>query len=249
MELAKGLDVRDWLCLAMGQWHLGQKDRARRILRQAMQWIPVGIEDRTEYLAEFRQEAVALIGKPDTTPTVLLSRPPADPAAYTLILEIEPKSRWAYAYRGIACAYLRQWDQAAADFARVTETPSAYYIWWQSLAAARLAAGDTPGYCRARTEILRRFGDTKVPRVAGFLCSHCATLPAEPAEVDAFLRLAEISVSATPDNPRIRGAMNYRAGKFEAAVADLNQSARVFPSTGLGLAVPGHGPSPARARR
>jgi tetratricopeptide (TPR) repeat protein len=227
MTLTAGHDVRDWLCLAMCQWQLGQKDRARRILRQAMQWIPGGGEDRTEYLAEFRQEAVALIGKPDTTPTVLLTRAPSDPSAYTLVLEIEPKTAWAYAYRGVACGYLKQWDQATADFTRATEIRPDYYVWWYALAAARLGAGDTPGYCRARTEIMRRFGGTKAPGVAGYLCYHCAVVPVEPNEADALLRLAEIAVSVTPVNPRIRGAVNYRAGKYEAAVADLSQSAPV----------------------
>jgi tetratricopeptide (TPR) repeat protein len=212
----------------MCQWQLGQKDRARQLLHRAARWVPVR-EDHREYLAEFREEAAALIGRPEAAPTVLLTWPLIDPTAFTLVLEIEPKSGWAYARRGVACADLKQWDQAAADFTRATEARPDNHFWWHATAAARLGAGDTQGYCRARTEILRRFRDTKAPQVAGLLCYISAVVPTEPDEAAAFLRLAEIAFGPAPGNTRIRGAMNYRAGKYEAAIADLNQSALAFP--------------------
>jgi tetratricopeptide (TPR) repeat protein len=228
MGLTAAGDVRDWLVLAMCQWQLGQKDRARQLLHRAVRWVPVR-EARREYLAEFREEAVALIGRPEAAPTVLLAWPLTDPTAFTLVLEIEPKTGWAYALRGVACACLKQWDQAAADFSRAIPARPDYHHWWYALAVARLGAGDMPEYCRARAEILRRFRDTKAPEVAGHLCSIVAVLPAEPDQVDAFLRMAEFAVGATPGYPRVRGVMNYRAGKYEAAIADLNQSAHVSP--------------------
>jgi serine/threonine protein kinase/tetratricopeptide (TPR) repeat protein len=228
MRLTEAGDVRDWLVLAMCQWQLGQKDRARQLLHRAVRWVPVR-EDQREYLAEFRGEAVGLIGRPEAVPTALLAGPPTDPTTYTLVLEIEPKAGWAYAMRGLDCARLKQWDQAAADYIRATEDRPDNHWWWYGGAVARLGAGDTPGYLRARTEMLRRFRDTKAPSVAGTLCYISAVVPAEPEEAVAFLRLAEFAVGATPGNPRVRGAMNYRAGKYGAAVADLNQSALVFP--------------------
>jgi tetratricopeptide (TPR) repeat protein len=226
MARTEAQDVRDWLILAMCQWQLGQKDRARQLLHRAARWIPVR-EDRREYLAEFREEAAALIGQTEAPPTVLLTWPLIDPTAFTLVLEIEPKTGWAYALRGVACACLKQWDQCAADHVRATEIRPDNYNWWSGLAVARLGTGDTPGYLRARSEILRRFRDYKVHARVDNLCYVCAVLPAEPDQADAFLRMAEFAVSATPDNPRTRGVMNYRAGKYEAAIADLNQSARV----------------------
>jgi predicted Zn-dependent protease len=111
---------------------------------------------------------------------------------------------------------------------RALEVQPDNYNWWYGLAVARLGTGDTPGYHRARSEILRRFRDYKDAHRVNNLCYICAVLPAEPDDAKAFLRMAEFAVGSTPDNPRIRGVMNYRAGKYEAAIADLNQSARVL---------------------
>jgi serine/threonine protein kinase/tetratricopeptide (TPR) repeat protein len=231
MELTNALDVRDWLVLAMCQWQLGQKARARQLLNRAARWVPVD-EGRKEYLAEFREEAVALIGTPEAGPTVLLTWPLTDPTPFTLVLESEPNTGWAYALRGVACASLKQWDQAAADFARATQARPNNHFWWYALAIARLGTGDTPGYRGARSEILKRFGNTKDPQVAGHLCYVSAIVAAEPGEADAFLRMAEFAARAAPGYPRVRGAMNYRGGKYEASIADLNQSARVAPPRG-----------------
>ena len=43
-----------------------------------------------------------------------------------------------------------------------------------------------------------------------------------------ILRMAERAVAGSSD-PRIRGAANYRAGCYKAAIDDLEQAARVFP--------------------
>jgi hypothetical protein len=85
------------------------------------------------------------------------------------------------------------------------------------------------GYRSVRSETLRRFRETKVPWQATHLCYISAVEAATPEEAEAFLKLAEFGVSATPSNPRVRGAMNYRAGRCEAAIHDLNLSAPVFP--------------------
>jgi hypothetical protein len=41
--------------------------------------------------------------------------------------------------------------------------------------------------------------------------------------------MAEFSVSQSKKGPRLRGAMNFRTGNYEAAIADFNQSMTVFP--------------------
>ena len=51
--------------------------------------------------------------------------------------------------------------------------------------------------------------------MAGHLCYICAVVPAGPDEADAFLRMAEFAAGATPRYPRVRGVMNYRAGKYD----------------------------------
>ena len=40
--------------------------------------------------------------------------------------------------------------------------------------------------------------------------------------------MGKFAISPDPSNLRIRGAANYRAGKYASAIADLNESAKVF---------------------
>jgi Flp pilus assembly protein TadD len=56
-----------------------------------------------------------------------------------------------------------------------------------------------------------------------------AALPATPEEAETLLHMAEFAVRRWPKNPRLRGAMNFRTGNYEAAIADFNQSMTVFP--------------------
>src|SRR5262249_29179278 len=152
--------ARDWLVLAMCQYRLGHQERARSLLAYALPR-GTGRADDTEGLAEFREEALALIGPSGAPATAPVPGAPEGPAALTLVLEIDRKAGWAYAMRGVACARLKQWDQAAADHARALEARPDNHRWWHDQAAARLGAGDRLGYCRVRTEFLKRFRDTK----------------------------------------------------------------------------------------
>jgi tetratricopeptide (TPR) repeat protein len=91
-----------------------------------------------------------------------------------------------------------------------------------------LGANDPEGYRKVRTDILKRFRDTNVPWTASHLSYICVVMPSPEEETQTMLRLANFAIGATPSNPRIRGAVNYRAGNYEAAIADLNRSSLVF---------------------
>jgi serine/threonine protein kinase/Tfp pilus assembly protein PilF len=228
MELTDAGDVRNWLVLAMCQWRLGQQHRARPLLVHALRRISGGAE-APEYVAELCAEAKALIGQGEASPTDFLAESHDDPSVYTLLLEVEPGAPWVYRLRSEAYTRLKQWDRVAADIARRIEADPTKHNLWYGVAAARLGAGDVAGYRAVRTAILARFRDTRDSSVATHLCYVCAAVPAEPDEAEALLRFAEFAVIGTPFNPRIRGAMNYRAGKYEAAIADLDRSASIFP--------------------
>src|SRR5262249_23735288 len=77
-------------------------------------------------------------------------------------------------------------------------------------------------------DIMQR-GDVNAQAIASHLAYACVVAPANPDEAAAILRMAEFGIGATPSNPRLRGAANYRAGNYEATIADLNQSAKAFP--------------------
>ncbi|HWE38890.1 MAG TPA: tetratricopeptide repeat protein [Isosphaeraceae bacterium] len=221
-------DAGDLYVLAMCQWRLGHRDRARRLLGHALRWGSPR-PDRNEYLDGFRAEAEGLIVAPAPAPAATAARAHDDPSAYTLLLEIEPGAGWIYALRGVACARLKQWDQSAADLARAADSAPRDPHNWYGLAAARLGAGDLDGYRRVRSEIILRFGDTQAAWIASHLCYIGAVGPAEPDEAAALFRMAEFAVAAAPGNPRIRGAIHYRAGRYAAALDDLERSAAVFP--------------------
>jgi serine/threonine protein kinase/tetratricopeptide (TPR) repeat protein len=227
IQLTNAGEVRDWFLLAMCQWHLDQKHRARQLLVHAVRRIPS--TDQPEYLAELHDEAKALIGLPESSPIGLPVEADDDSAAYTLLLEIEPGAQWLYRLRVDACIALKKWRQVAADAVLRTKAEPGNPHLWYCEAAARLGMGDVPRYRSVRTGLLAQFEDTKEPWVASHLCTVCAAVPAEPKEAEAMLRLAELGVKGSSGSLRVRGAINYRAGKYEAAVADFERSAPIVP--------------------
>ena len=77
--------------------------------------------------------------------------------------------------------------------------------------------------------ILTRFAKMQLPATASHLLYVSVVLSARADEAETMIRMGNFSISLNPSNPRIRGAANYRAGKYAAAIADLNESAKVFP--------------------
>jgi serine/threonine protein kinase/tetratricopeptide (TPR) repeat protein len=228
MKLLNAKILSDWFILAMAQWQLGEKSRAKQLLSHAERRLSTLSLQKTP-LMEFRNEARALFGMPGTVVTPADETAPDDPSAYTLLLEIAPGTPWVYGLRASACLQLKQWDQAAADLARVTDKEPRNAECWYGQAICRLAAGDLSGYRKARAGILANFRNDKNAVRVRHVTYASAVAPATPEEAEALLAMANVAVAATPTNPRVRGAVNFRAGRFEAAIADLEQSARVYP--------------------
>jgi serine/threonine protein kinase/tetratricopeptide (TPR) repeat protein len=228
MELSRAADVSDWFVLAMAQWRLEQKTRARRLCAHASRRMR-GAAKANDQLLRFQSEAVALIGPNEASQAEPVAESSEDPSMYTLLLETDPDASWAYRQRGNVCASLKEWDQAAADFTRATaRKPDNPAIWYES-AAARLGAGDESGYRRVRAEMLQRFARTKHPQTANTVLYIAVALPAATGEVETMLPLGDLTLAAAPGMPRLRGAVRYRAGQFDAAIRDLNESSKVFP--------------------
>ena len=89
------------------------------------------------------------------------------------------------------------------------------------------ASWKTIGVCGLKSS--GHFGDTKTAWIASHLCYIGALLPVEPDEAAALSRMADFAVRATPGNPRIRGAIHYRVGRYRAAIDDLDRSAAAIP--------------------
>ncbi len=212
MQLREARSSDDWLLLAMVQWRLDQKSRAKQLFTHAVARIEAESNNDRE-LMQLRQEAAALIGLAQKSTTPPVTAPFADTSAYTILIEIEPEALWVYGLRGEACGKLKQWDQAAADFARACESPSANIRVWYGQAAARLAVNDLEGYRRVRSEILSRFARTQLPGATHHLLYVSVVLPAPADEAQTMIQMGNFAVSQSPGNPRVRGAANYRAGQ------------------------------------
>jgi tetratricopeptide (TPR) repeat protein len=224
MELSRGATFFDWYTLALCQWRLNRRELARQLLIYAYRRTPPDANQDPSYL-EIRNEAAALIGERESTGP----RSPDDPSAYTLLLELEPEAAWIYQLRATACIQLKQWDQAAADLARVTDVRPKDHRAWYEQAAARLGAGDLEGYRKARRRMIALFREGSNDSVVGQVCYVSAAVPGEPEEAAILLRMAEHDGTGGPRSPRLRGAINFRAGNYEAAIACFNQAAPTFP--------------------
>jgi serine/threonine protein kinase/tetratricopeptide (TPR) repeat protein len=221
-------ELVDWFVLAITQWRLGEKSRAEQILKYAERRLSKS-SNRDPDLLALREEARALVSTRGQAVTSADRDTPDELSAYTLLLSIAPGNPWFYAHRGVACIPLKQWDQAAADFARATEVKPTNHDWWYSQAACRLPTADLAGYRKARAGIIANFRHFDKPEIVRHVCYISAVVPSTPDEAQALLEMAKFATAATPNNPRVRGAIYYRVGRYDAAIADLEQSALVYP--------------------
>ena len=75
MELRQGGSSADWFFLAMAQWQLNEKDKARAWYDQAITWMDKHNSQDKE-LKRFRAEAAALLGIEDAPPPPKKEPPP-----------------------------------------------------------------------------------------------------------------------------------------------------------------------------
>jgi hypothetical protein len=85
------------------------------------------------------------------------------------------------------------------------------------------------GYREARAGIIANFRNGRDPGIVAHLLHVSAAKPTTPEEAQALLEMANFTVTAHQMNLRVRGALNYRAGRYEAAIADIDQAALVVP--------------------
>jgi WD40 repeat protein/serine/threonine protein kinase len=141
------------------------------------------------------------------------------------LVEAQPEVEALRFRRGIAHAFLGH-RQAAADFdLRRIEGLRDFNPWYQT-ALVHQAVGDRGGYRSSCAGMLRLFGtENETPAEARDLTAWaCALGPDAAGDLTPALALAQRTRDEKPENPsamQTLGALLYRAGRFEEAVAQL----------------------------
>jgi serine/threonine-protein kinase len=137
--------------------------------------------------------------------------------------------------QGRARAARRDWTSAAESYARaLTRGPTEAGHYWFEYAALLLLSGDRLGYARACAHMVERCGKEPGPR-AYHVARACTLAPNAVTELSLPGRLAETELQRFARefwSLTEQGALAYRAGRFQEAVAYFDQSLRADPAPG-----------------
>jgi serine/threonine protein kinase len=134
--------------------------------------------------------------------------------------------------RGDVLAALRQWPEAAALYGqRLAQGPPEDFEFHRRLAILLLAAGDRAGYRRVVAEMVRQFGNTRVPAVAAIVAETCALGNEPVASEDRLRKMAGLALERPePERSWIwslccDALLNCRLGQPDLAIATLTKPA------------------------
>jgi serine/threonine protein kinase/Flp pilus assembly protein TadD len=230
--------IDNWLVLSMAHLRRGQIEEAGKWLYKATQYIgensPIR---RPEYLGPFarlhshdwlegrvlHREAKRLFDEVVSEYRKAVESNPADAAAY-----------WRLAN---TLQHRRDCDAlTAGTLLRAAELRPDDVGFWYLAAQAHLSAGDAEGFRRVCARMLKLFGQTGDPNIAGRLLY--AFLPVKDAldDMAALVALGELAGTQS-GNARVLGGALYRAGSYEAAIPRLEEGqARAWDHLFLAMA-------------
>jgi eukaryotic-like serine/threonine-protein kinase len=150
---------------------------------------------------------------------------------YTRVIELGQNTWQAWNHRGVAHLHLGRWKEAADDFQKVLAFPdaSSSSTVLARLIRARVGQGDAAGYRRACTELLtgKQFANVgKAGPLLNTQAQMCVLAGDALADPEQVVQLAERALAAEKSaaGRNTLGAALYRAGKWEQAVATLDQN-------------------------
>jgi WD40 repeat protein/tetratricopeptide (TPR) repeat protein len=151
-------------------------------------------------------------------------------ADYTEALKLQDSGAATWRLRGAARAELGEWDQAVADFKEAVERAPTGTRELSSLAVAHLGRGDLAAYRRACVSMSERLGPTDRPGNWNSLSWVCSLAAGDTVEPDRLVRLMDRAVKAEPNTYAFlntRGAVLYRAGRFQDAIDQLQEAVKL----------------------
>jgi serine/threonine-protein kinase len=230
----------------------GEQERVG-LRRQALDWLQADLELRTQLLKDDKATDLrslrgwSLSGW-QTHPALASVR---DGAALTKLPDAE-REQWQRLWAHVAAllaaadpleqgpvhAERREWDKAARCYKRVLErsTMDGGHFWFE-YAAVLLLSGDRTGYEKACARMVERYGKSSVLR-AYHVARACTLASDAVADTSQPGRLAETELKAAGGqfwSLTEQGALHYRAGQFQEAVALFEQSLRASAKPGHAL--------------
>jgi tetratricopeptide (TPR) repeat protein len=151
---------------------------------------------------------------------------------YDAALKLSPQDRQirleAHRNRGYSYTGLRQWGEAAGEFARACELrPDDSYL-WRFRAVAHLAAGDVAAYRQACMAMVERFGKTEDRVAAGNVLLVCVLRGDTHPGMARLLPLTRVAGPIWHWGSWVRGAALYRAGKYGDSVRCFETEAKMY---------------------
>jgi serine/threonine protein kinase/tetratricopeptide (TPR) repeat protein len=138
-------------------------------------------------------------------------------------VRVEAHRNWGY-----RCTGLRQWREAAAEFAKASELqPEDSYL-WRYRAVAHFAAGDAEAYRQTCAAMLERFEKTEDRTAAGNVLLACVLRQDALPRMDRLLSLTRVADPIWHWGTWARGAALYRAGQYDQSVRCFEIEAKTF---------------------
>ncbi len=247
-ELADDLEARDRYHAACAAARAAAAEarldgpRCAGLRRQALAWLQADLALRARL-----PQGSKSVGRP---PTYWQTEPAlanvSDPAALARLPDDE-RQQWGRFWADVAerladpleqsrsHAAARQWDKAAAGYARsLTRGQTDDGHFWFEYTALLLLSGDRPGYVRACAHMIERCGKEGGPR-AYHVARACTLSPDTVIDTSPPGRLAEKELKESGRefwSLTEQGALAYRAGRFQEAVPFFEQSLRADAGPG-----------------
>jgi serine/threonine protein kinase/tetratricopeptide (TPR) repeat protein len=136
----------------------------------------------------------------------------------------EPERADLYAGRAGVRARLGNWREAVPDLTRAVGLAPRTLDYLHQLAPLLVETADLPGYNRLRREALTQFAEADNPTAAGQVARLCLLTPAEGAELEATLKLANRAASAEYADRGLasrrlaKGLAEYRQGRLTESI-------------------------------
>ncbi|HEV3200479.1 MAG TPA: tetratricopeptide repeat protein [Bryobacteraceae bacterium] len=130
--------------------------------------------------------------------------------------------------RGYYCTGLRQWGEAAAEFAKACElAPDDSYL-WHCLAVAHIAAGDVAGHRQDCTAMMERFEKTEDRVTAGNVLQVSVLRDDTLPDMARLLPLTRVADPIWHWGAWVHGAALYRAGGYEESVQCFETAGKLY---------------------